>query len=64
MVVLNDAPLPLRGRIVQRHETIYSVDEPGRVELESRVFREFEDFNIAFRGFEKELLAEIAAGRR
>lgn len=64
VVVLNSLPLPLRGRVVANHRVIYSIDEPARVELESRVAREFEDFQIAFRGLDRELLAAIASGQR
>ena len=43
---------------------IYSADEPARVEFESRIFSEFGDFEISFRGLDRELLSQIAAGRR
>lgn len=64
VVIMNDAPLPLLGRIVASHEVIYSADEPARVAFESRIFREFGDFEISFRGLDRELLGQIAAGRR
>lgn len=64
VVVLNEAPLPFRARIVAYGVVIYSVDEPARVEFESRTFREFGDFEIAFRGMDRELLEHIASGRR
>jgi predicted nucleotidyltransferase len=64
VVVFNDAPLTLRGRIVASREVIYSVDEPARVAMESRIAREFGDFEICFRGLDRELLNQIAAGLR
>jgi uncharacterized protein len=64
VVVLNDAPLTLQGRIIETRWVIYSVDEPARVELESKVARQFADYQICFRGLEHELLARIAAGGR
>lgn len=63
-VVFDELPLALRGRIVAAHEVLYTTDEPTRVALESRVFREYGDFQIAFRGLDKELLTAIAEGRR
>jgi uncharacterized protein len=64
VVVLEDVPLPLRGRIASEGVVIYGVDEPARVEFESRTFREYGDVEIAFRGLHRELLEHIAAGRR
>jgi len=64
VVILNDAPLTLCGRIVAGREVIYSADEPARVATESRIAREFGDFEICFRGLDRELLNQIAAGRR
>jgi uncharacterized protein len=64
VVVLNDVPLPIKGRIVSEGIVIYSVDEPARVEFESRTFRENGDFEIAFSGLHDELLRHIASGRR
>ena len=64
VVIMNDAPLTLLGRIVASHEVIYSAGEPARAAFESRIFREFGDFEIVFRGFDRELLGQIAAGRR
>jgi uncharacterized protein len=64
VVVLDQAPLPLKGRVVHEGVAIYSVDEPARVEFESRTFREYGDYEISFRGLHQELLRHIAAGRR
>jgi len=64
VLVFNDAPLPLQGRIVETRFVIYSVDEPSRVEMESRIARLYADYRISFRGLDRELLANIAAGRR
>ena len=64
LVLLDEAPLPLRGRIVRDGVVIYSVDEPARVEYESRTFREFADYSIWVQPLVHQALADIAAGRR
>lgn len=64
VIVLDDAPLPLKGRIASEGVMVYGIDEPARIEFESRTFREYGDFEIAFRGLHRELLEHIAAGRR
>ncbi|MGH8897395.1 MAG: type VII toxin-antitoxin system MntA family adenylyltransferase antitoxin [Egibacteraceae bacterium] len=64
LVVLDDAPLPLVGRVLQSRIVIYSRDEPTRVRFESRRLREFLDFQIRAEPLDRLLLAEIAAGRR
>lgn len=64
VAIFEDLPLPVRGRIVADHVLLYSADEPGRVELESRVAREFGDYQIAFRDLDRELLRATAEGRR
>ncbi|MFP5336623.1 MAG: hypothetical protein ACLGIV_15060 [Actinomycetes bacterium] len=45
-VVLNDAALPLRGRVVADRRIVLSRDEAARVEYESLTFREFTDFRL------------------
>ncbi len=64
LVVLNDAPLPLRGRVLQQRVVLYSRDEPLRVHWESLTMRMFLDSSIPARRLDRELLAETAAGRR
>lgn len=64
VVVLNDAPLPLRGRVVHDRQVVYCTDEPARVEYESLTFREFVDFRVHAEQTDRELLARHAQGRR
>lgn len=64
LVVLDDAPLPLVGRVLQRRIVIYSRDEPARVRYESLQLRQFLDFQIKAEPLDRLLLAAIAAGRR
>lgn len=64
LVVLNEAPLPLAGRVVREGKLIYSVDEPRRVRYESRIFREFTDFDLQARKLDEDLLRAHAEGRR
>ena len=64
LVVLNEAPLPLAGRVVREGEVLYSRDEPRRVRYESRVFREFTDFDLQARRLDEEFLRAHAEGRR
>lgn len=64
LVVLDHAPLPLVGRVLQGRIVIYSVDEPARVRFESQRLREFLDFQIRAEPLDRLLLTEIAAGRR
>ena len=64
VVVLNDAPLPLAGRIVRDRTVLYSRDEPARVRYESLTLRMFFDFEIHARPLALERLRSIAEGRR
>lgn len=64
LVVLDHAPLPLVGRVLQSRIVIYSRDEPARVRFESLRLRQFLDFQIRAEPLDRLLLAEIAAGRR
>lgn len=64
VLVLNDARLRLRGRVVQEGKVVYSRDEPARVAYESRTFREYADFEPSARELDAELLRAIAKGRR
>ncbi len=64
LVVLNDAPLPLRGRVIQEGVAVYSTDESVRAEYESRTFREFGDYRIWVAQLDAELLARHASGDR
>lgn len=64
LVVLNDAPLPLAGRIRRQRRIIYSRDEPARVRYESRIARLFNDFELHAAERDRERLRAIAEGRR
>lgn len=65
LVVLNRASLPVAGRVVGEGQVIYSRAEPERVRYESRIFREFTDFNLALgRPLDEELIRSHAEGRR
>jgi uncharacterized protein len=48
VVVLNEAPLPIRGRAVRDGIVIYSRDEPIRIRHHGRTLKEFFDFQIHF----------------
>jgi uncharacterized protein len=64
VLVLNGAPLPLRGRVVRDRITLYSRDEPARVRYESITLREFFDYQIHAGPLDERFLKDIAAGRR
>jgi predicted nucleotidyltransferase len=64
VVVMNDAPLPVLGRILRERIVPYSRDEPTRVAFESLTFREFCDFELHARELDRELLRRHAEGRR
>lgn len=44
VVVLEEAPLELRGRVVQEGRLMFSADEPRRVSFEARTRSEYFDF--------------------
>lgn len=64
LVVLDDAPLPLRGRVLRDAVVLWSADEPRRVRYESLTRRMAADHALAFARLDRVLLAETAAGRR
>ena len=64
VTVLNQVPLPLRGRVVRERLVIYSRDEPARVRFESLTLREFFDFQLHALPLDLELLRATAEGRR
>jgi predicted nucleotidyltransferase len=64
VVLLDDAPLPVRGRILQQREVLYSADEPLRVRWESLTGRMYADSRIKLDLLDRDLLVETAAGRR
>ena len=64
VIVLDESPLTLTGRVVRDGIVIYSVDEPLRAEYESRTFREFVDFSVLADEIDLEMLRQIADGKR
>lgn len=64
VVVLNEAPLPLAGRIRRQRHIVYSRDEPARVRYESRIARLFNDFELHAAERDRARLKAIAEGRR
>jgi hypothetical protein len=64
VLVLNEAPLPIKGRVVRQRSVLFSRDEPTRVAFESRTLREFFDFEIHAVPMDERMLREIAEGRR
>ncbi|HWB71136.1 MAG TPA: nucleotidyltransferase domain-containing protein [Egibacteraceae bacterium] len=64
VLALNDAPLPLAGRVLRERVVVYSRDEPLRVRFESLKLREFLDFQIHAQPLDLALLRAMAEGRR
>ena len=64
LVLLDDAPLPLRGRVAREGVVLWARDQGVRAEWESRTSREFFDFEIFMAPLETALLAAHAQGRR
>jgi predicted nucleotidyltransferase len=64
VVLLDEAPLPLRGRILSQRQVLYSADESLRVRWESLTGRMYADSRIKLDLLDHDLLVETAAGRR
>lgn len=64
VIVLDESPLTLTGRVIRDGVVIYSVDELLRAEYESRTFREFVDFSVLADEIDLEMLRQIADGKR
>lgn len=64
VVFLDEASLPLRGRILSQRQVLYSADEPLRVRWESLTGRMYADSRIKLDLLDQDLLIETAAGRR
>jgi len=64
VLVLNGAPLPVRGRATQERQVIYSRDEPARVDFEVRTRNEFLDFQIHAEELDRELLRRMRTSGR
>ncbi len=61
IVVLNEAPLRLVGRILRDRVIIYSSDEPARVAYEVRMSKQAMDFEIHAAPLDRALLAAMAS---
>ena len=64
LVILNEAPLPLAGRIRRDRRILYSRDEVARVRYESLIARLYHDFRLREAPRDRERLRAIAEGRR
>ncbi|MGQ0778750.1 MAG: type VII toxin-antitoxin system MntA family adenylyltransferase antitoxin [Pseudonocardiales bacterium] len=64
VVLLDDASLPVRGRILSQRQVLYSADEPLRVRWESLTGRMYADSRIKLDLLDHDLLVETAAGHR
>jgi hypothetical protein len=60
IVVLNEAPLRLAGRILRDRVIIYRSDEPARVAYEVRTGKQAMDFEIHAAPLDRALLATMA----
>lgn len=63
VVVLDEAPLPLAGRVREHGQLIYSRDDVQRVRYESLIGRMYHDFRIHEERSARERLARLAEGR-
>lgn len=63
VVVLDEVPLSLAGRVRENGQLLYSRDEVARVRYESRIGRTFHDFRIHEERAAAERLARLAEGR-
>lgn len=60
LVVLNEAPLELRGRVVQEGRPLYRADEPGRVRFEVDTLSRWLDVEPTVREQDRAYLARVA----
>lgn len=63
LLVLNDAPLALAGRVLHDRQLLHTRDEPTRIRFESRTFRQFHDFELHAEPMRRARLDAIAQGR-
>jgi predicted nucleotidyltransferase len=61
LVVLNDAPLRLVGRVLRDRIVLYGRDEVARVDYEVRMSKQAMDFEILAAPLDRALLAAMAA---
>lgn len=64
LVVLNEAPLRLAGRVLRDRIVLYGQDDPARVEYEVRTGKLAMDFEIHAAPLDRALLAAMAAQGR
>ncbi len=64
VVLLDEAPLALRGRILRQRIVLFSADEPLRVRWESLVGRMYDDAGLKLALLDHDLLVATATGRR
>jgi predicted nucleotidyltransferase len=60
VVVLDTAPLELRGRVVREGRLLYSSDEPARVAFHVRTLSEYFDFLPTLEGHTRRYLRQVA----
>lgn len=63
VVVLDEAPLALAGRVRRHGRPVYSRDEVSRVRYESLTARRYHDFHIHEERMAREALARMSEGR-
>jgi predicted nucleotidyltransferase len=64
VIILDSAPLPLAGRVVNEGRVLYSTNEAERAAYESLTFRKFTDFDVFARALDDELIEAHSQGRR
>jgi predicted nucleotidyltransferase len=60
LVVLSDAPLELRAKVIREGRLVYSADEPARVAFQVQTLSRFLDFEPTLRMHERRLLKRFA----
>ena len=60
VVVLPEATLELRAKVLREGKLVYSADEPARVAFQVRTFSEFFDFEPTLRMHQERLLRQYA----
>lgn len=63
VVVLTEAPLPVRGRAITEGRLIFSADEPVRIRFENVTLKEFFDYEIHATDMRRSYLRAVAEGR-
>lgn len=64
VIVLDEAPLTLAGRVIRDGIAFFSTDEQSRFAYESRTFREFVDLSLLGDQLAAEMLRQTASGLR